>query len=425
MGFKYRYLIFGILGAAYVLVFFHRLAPAVVAVDMMRDLQTSGALIGILASAYFYPYALMQIPAGLLADSWGPRRSITFFFIFAGLGALALGMAHTVGMAIIARVIVGLGVAMVFVPTMKILTKWFEPEKYARMTGFMMALGGLGGYAAATPLAYLSASIGWRGSMAVISGLTLCITLAIWLMVRDTPQEMGFNILNNARARKPDFKKVSLWQGMRQVVVEPRFWPWAMVFFLGAAVSLSFTGLWGGPFLMHVYGFSKTETGGILSMMALGLMFGSPAMSWLAERVCRSRKKLIMINQFIAFFLFALLAFFTGDFSKPLLYAWCFAYSFSISGAVVVGYTSIKEYFPLDIAGTATGMINIFPFAGAALGQPLMGLYLDHFGGAGDHYSVEAYSFAFKIGLIFLFGAFVASTLVKETLEKTADAHHS
>ena len=84
-----------------------------------------------------------------------------------------------------------------------------------------------------------------------------------------------------------------------------------------------------------------------------------------------------------------------------------------------------KSIFRLEIAGTATGMINIFPFAGAALGQPLMGLYLDHFGGAGDHYSVEAYSFAFKIGLIFLFGAFVASTLVKETLEKTADAHHS
>jgi len=68
---KYRYLIFGILGAAYILVFFHRLAPALVAVDMMRDLKTGGALMGILASAYFYPYALMQIPAGLLSDSLG------------------------------------------------------------------------------------------------------------------------------------------------------------------------------------------------------------------------------------------------------------------------------------------------------------------------------------------------------------------
>ena len=80
---KYRYLIFGILGAAYILVFFHRLAPAVVAVDMMTDLKTGGALMGVLASAYFYPYGLMQVPAGLLADSWGPRRSIAFFLSLA------------------------------------------------------------------------------------------------------------------------------------------------------------------------------------------------------------------------------------------------------------------------------------------------------------------------------------------------------
>jgi MFS family permease len=98
-----------------------------------------------------------------------------------------------------------------------------------------------------------------------------------------------------------------------------------------------------------------------------------------------------------------------------MLYIWCFSYSFMLSGAVVVGYTSIKEYFPMEISGTATGLINIFPFAGAALGQPLMGWYLDTMGSIGGHYSVGAYSAAFKIGLILLFGAFVASLLVQET----------
>jgi len=423
MGFRYRYLIFAVLGAAYVLVFFHRLAPAVIAVDMMRDLQTSGALMGILASAYFYPYALMQIPAGLLADSWGPRRSITFFFIFAAVGAFALALAHHVSTAIISRIIVGLGVAMVFVPTMKILANWFEPEKYARMIGFLMALGGFGGYTAATPLAYLSASIGWRGSMLVIGGLTLIIALTIWLMVRDTPQEMGFHFLNR-HAQVSVGKKIPLGRGMLMVIQEIRFWPWAMVFFLGAVVSLTFTGLWGGPFLMHAYGLSKTQAGSILSMMALGLMFGSPTMSWLADHVFRSRKKLLATNQFIALCLFALLAFFTAHFNKPLLYIWCFAYSFSISGAVVVGYSSIKEYFPLEIAGTAMGIINIFPFAGAALGQPLMGLYLDRFGAAGGSYSMAAYSSVFKIGVLFLLGAFIASLLVQETIDKPAGVHH-
>src|SRR5512145_2014287 len=94
---RYRYFIFIVLGAAYLLVFFHRLAPAVVAVDMMKDLKTGGALMGLLASAYFYPYGLMQIPAGLLSDSWGPRRSIVVFFLLGAAGSIALGLVSSVG----------------------------------------------------------------------------------------------------------------------------------------------------------------------------------------------------------------------------------------------------------------------------------------------------------------------------------------
>jgi sugar phosphate permease len=329
-----------------------------------------------------------------------------------------------VGAAISARIVVGLGVAMVFVPTMKILTNWFESEKFVRMTGILMSLGGVGGYMAATPLAYLSEAISWRGAMIVIGGITLGIALAVWLLVRDTPQEMGFQPLNGISSANSANKKISLWRGMGMVLKELRFWPMAMVFFLGATVTLSFSGLWGGPFLMHVYGMSKTQAGGVLSAMAIGLIIGAPVMSWLSDRVLHSRKKVLMINQFSALCLFILLAFFTGNFTKTLLYIWCFSYSFMISGSVVVGYASIKESFPMEISGTATGLINIFPFAGAALGQPLMGWYLDYFGSTGGHYSIEAYSATFKFGLIFIFGAVVSSSLVKETFPKESAAAH-
>jgi len=76
---RYRWLIFSLLAISYVLVYFHRLCPTVLAVDIMKDLKTGGAITGLLAAAYFYPYALMQIPAGLLSDSWGPRNTITLF----------------------------------------------------------------------------------------------------------------------------------------------------------------------------------------------------------------------------------------------------------------------------------------------------------------------------------------------------------
>ncbi|MGC9327095.1 MAG: MFS transporter, partial [Candidatus Hinthialibacter sp.] len=116
----YRWLVFFLLAVGYLLVNFHRLCPAVVAVDLMDDLKAGGSMMGLLASAYFYPYALMQIPSGLLSDSWGPRKTITTFFILAGVSSIAFGFASTAGWAIAARVFVGIGVAMFFVPIMKI-----------------------------------------------------------------------------------------------------------------------------------------------------------------------------------------------------------------------------------------------------------------------------------------------------------------
>jgi len=152
----YRWVVFCLLAFGYLLVYFHRLCPAVVALDMQADLQTSGALLGFLAAAYFYPYALMQLPSGLLSDSWGPRKTIAVFFALAGASSIFLGMVESMGFAILARILVGLGVAMLFVPTMKVMTNWFKVEEFAMMTGILMAVGGLGAYTASLPLAWLS-----------------------------------------------------------------------------------------------------------------------------------------------------------------------------------------------------------------------------------------------------------------------------
>ena len=174
---RYRWLIFWILAVSYVLVYFHRLCPAVVAVDMMQDLRAGGPLLGLLGSAYFYPYAIMQLPAGLLSDSWGPRRAITLFFIVAFAGSFVLGMAPSVFVAIVGRTLVGLGVSMLFVPTMKVLAEWFRVREFATMTGILMAMGGIGSLTAATPLAVLSTWMGWRLSFVFVGGITLVLAI--------------------------------------------------------------------------------------------------------------------------------------------------------------------------------------------------------------------------------------------------------
>jgi sugar phosphate permease len=420
---SYRWVVFALLAAGYFLVYFHRLCPSVVALDLMQDLKAGAALMGWLGSAYFYPYALMQLPAGLLSDSWGPRRTITVFFLLAGAASILFGFASSVGWAIFDRMLVGLGISMLFVPTMKVLTRWFRPDEFARMAGILMAVGGAGALFATTPLALLSAALGWRGSFIAIGVITLALAVAIWFLVRNTPQEFGLPAIDES-SQKPDEDApkppaISLWQGVGMVLGAARFWPLAIWFFFTLGIFFSFGGLWGGPYLMHVHGLTKPQAGNVLSMLAWALIIGSPFISWLSDKVFHSRKKILVTTSIIMVVLTANLAFWPEVLTVPMMYVWCFMMSLTGSAVVVISFTSSKELFPVEMAGTAVGLVNLFPFLGGAVMQPVVGIVLESQGRtAAGTFSPETYGKAFLLYFFAALIALVAALLSKETLKK-------
>lgn len=411
---RYRQYIFWILALGYVLVYFHRLCPAVVALDMMRDLNTGGALIGLLGSAYFYPYALMQLPAGLLSDSWGPRRTITLFFAIAFFGSLLLGLGPGLYTAVAGRILVGLGVSMLFVPTMKILAEWFEARHFATMTGILMAMGGIGSLVAASPLAALSSAIGWRASFVVVGVATVLLGLAVWFVVRDRPSELNLPAPDDALGEKP--KPVGLLEGMKGVAKTAAFWPLAAWFFFTMAIFFSFAGLWGGPYLMQVYKLTKAQAGSILSMCAVGMIVGSPLLSYLSNRLFRARKPVLVISSALNLAIAGVLYLATDSMPIWLLYALCVVMGVFTSAVVTIGFTMAKELFPVNMAGTSTGMANLFPFAGGAVFQPVLGVILEANGKVGEAFTVSGYRQAF--GVLFGCGvvALASSLLLKETM---------
>ncbi|MFZ5586691.1 MAG: MFS transporter [Thermodesulfobacteriota bacterium] len=411
----YRWLVFALLALAYLLVYFHRTSPAVVAKDMMADLGAGEALMGFLASAYFYPYAVMQLPAGLLADSWGPRRTITIFFVLAGAASIFFGLAESAAAAVVARVLVGLGLSMLFVSTMKTLTRWFRLSEFATMTGILIAVGGLGVLVAAGPLAYLSQALGWRGSFMAIGGVTLALAAAIWLLVRNTPQELGFAPVEDLPAGGAA-PRVGLWRGVAMVLGAARFWPLAVWYFFTCGTFFSFVGLWGGPFLMDIYGMDKTAAGGVLNMAAVAMIVGSPALSWLSDRTLKSRKKVLVLASVAMVVLALPLCFYTDRMSVASLYVWCFLLSLFSSAIVTVGFTTAKELFPVGMAGTAVGLINLFPFLGGAVMQPLVGWLLQAQDKVDGRYTPETYATAFSLYLGAAVVALAASLFLKETV---------
>ena len=413
-----RWLVFGLLAVGYVLVYFHRLCPAVVALDLMRDLDADGALIGLLASAYFYPYALMQIPSGLLSDSWGPRKTITSFFVLAGVASVGFALARTPGQAMAARVLVGLGVAMLFVPTMKVLTRWFRPDEFASMTGLFMASGGLGALMAATPLAWFSAWMGWRGSFWVMGGLTLVTAAAVWKVVRNSPEEAGLPPCNPEPVPDPSAggDAPGLLRGMGVVLATPAFWPLAGWFFCSLGIFFSLAGLWGGPWLMHVYGLDKPQAGNVLAMFAVALILGGPFMGRLSDRWLRSRKKALVASSAVTVALVAVPSVEPGIMPLALVYPWAVLLGAATNAVVVVGFSQAKELFPVRMAGTAVGLVNLFPFLGGAVVQPVLGMVLESWGAGPAGYPAEAYAALFRVYLGLAVAGLVLALFTRETL---------
>jgi len=415
---RYRWVIFLILAIGYAIVYFHRVSPAVVAPELVRSFQIKGAALGILASAYFYPYAVMQLPSGLLSDSLGPRRTVTAFTLVAAAGAILFGISPTFSTAILGRIMVGLGVSMLFIPTLKILANWFEAREFAIVTGILMAIGGLGWLSAATPLALLTLWLGWRVTFLIIGLVSLALALLTYLIVRDSPAQLGVPGIRKAESvvsSSSGEQKLPLLQGMKMVLSEKKFWPLAVWFFCTGGILFGFGGLWAGPYLMQVYTFSKAQTGNILMMIAVGMIVGSPMLSYLSEKILGARKPVLLISSSILIGIWVLLILLVDGLDVSFLYIIFFLLGIFASSIVVIGFTAAKELFPTQIAGTSTGMVNLFPFAGGALFQPLIGLILDYSGRLGNIYSVQAYRISFVGFLLAAIAALISVPFMRET----------
>jgi sugar phosphate permease len=329
-------------------------------------------------------------------------------------GSVLLGFAPSVFWAVVGRTLVGLGVSMLFVSTMKILAEWFKTGEFAFMTGILMAMGGIGSLTAATPLALLSAWIGWRMSFIAVGLFSLLLALLVWMVVRDRPADLGWP--SPSETVRADAPAIGLAEGVRTVVGNLHFWPLAGWFFFDCAVFFSFGGLWGGPYLMQIYGLTKAQAGQILSMMALGMVVGSPMLSYVSNNILHGRKPVLVACSAAVLCLTVPLAFFTGAIPRTGLYLICLGLGIFSSAVVVIGFTAAKELFPVQIAGTAVGLVNLFPFAGGALAQPFLGFLLERHGRVDGQFAQAAYAQAFLALFISAALALTFSIFVKETL---------
>ena len=420
---SFRWLIFAILAVGYALVYFHRLSLSVVANDLARDFNATGKMLGLLGSIYFYCYAVTQFPAGLLADWLGPRRTVVYSLLVGAVGSFLFALASGIEMALAARVLVGLGVSMVFVPTLKMVSQWFRPREFALMSGILQGAGGVGILGATWLLGLLATWFGWRLSFHIIGVCTVLTVAAVWLLVRDKPADRGWPSIAEIDGRteqaNPGQSKIGLWQGARRVVSESAFWPVAVWFFCDCGIFFGFGGLWAGPYLAHTYGLTKTQSGPILGMIAWAMILGSPLLGVVSQRVFQSRKKVFILCTSVLVVLLLFLNIFPVGLPRVVLYLWFFLFSVSSSAIVVMAFTTTKELFPVEMAGTSVGMVNFFPFFGGAVFMWVLGRVLDMYPKTAAGVSpVSGYRMILVILLLSSLISLACTFVMKETYRK-------
>ena len=376
---RLSYLTWGLAATFYLFGFFQRVTPASLANDLMRDFGLSAAGLGNLAGFYYYAYAAMQIPTGVMVDRWGPSRLFLAGSVLAGLGALLFGLAETVLMAGLGRALIGAAHGMAWVSMLKLVAHWFPQSRFGMMSGLSLAVGTAGAVLAGPPLRMLADAFGWRPVIAVSGGAALLLAVAIWRLMRDDPLDRRYMTyappgahaaVRHAAAGRHE----SMLHSVAQVFRFRNTW---LLFGVNSGICgcfLAFTGLWGVPFFVQHHGLTVKEAALITSAMLVLFAAGGPLMGGLSDR-WRLRKRPFAIGAGVAVGSFAVLSVAPAA-PLPVLVGMLSLGSLG-AGAMAISFGYAKESVPLPLQGTVTGVVNAGVMVGALTLMPLIGAMLD------------------------------------------------
>ena len=415
-----RWVMIVVPASLYVFSYFHRVAPAVVAADLMRAFGITAAALGTLAASYPYVFAVMALVGGSLADTLGPRWTMALGGATMGLGAALFGVAPTFPVAFAGRLFVGLGASVMLISWLSLAAEWFRPDEFATISGWTQTIGNVGALVAASPLALLVEAFGWRPTFVMIGAVTLALAGVALVFVRDRPEALGLPPVNAERAARGAASLRDVLASIPAVVGNRLTWPPVLAAAGVYATLITFQGLWGLPYLTQVHHLARVEGATLLSLLAIGFGVGLPLVGWISDRWLGLRRLPMVL--FAALYATCWVPFvLPSDLRLPVpLLAGVFLLMGFASAGLVLVWSCVREVNDPARVGVAVGFCNMPIFLGFAVLQWLTGVILDAkwtgLVSAGARlYPAEAYRTTFAVCLVIAVAALVAASLVTET----------
>ncbi len=373
---KRRWLGWGALAAVFLLVNVHRLSTAVLSEELTADFGITAAQLGTLHASFFVVYAFVQIPAGVLADRYGPRYVGTVGASVLSLGAIAFTLSDGYLTATLSRAIIGLGSGVIFVTLLRFCANWYRVDEFATMAGLTAGMAaGVGAIIATTPLAVAVGAFGWQTTVLGLGLIGFLAAGSVFVFSRRSPESAGLDPIEDV----PEQGSVTLSETgnyLRELAGDLDQWLLSIAFFSTMGTILTVIGLWGVPYLVTVYGLDVTTASYYTLLGSVGMLVGGPGVGWISDRIGRR-----FLPMAVGFGLFAAALAVIPIFGSPPLFVVAFLY-FVIGGCVGVTMLTlaiIKERYPAEASGVATSVVNGAGFFGATVLPTLMGLAVDRY----------------------------------------------
>ena len=388
--------------------FFMQLSSGVMLGQLVLSFHTNALGAGILAGSFYVVYTLLQTPAGMMVDRYGPRRLMTGGGVVCAVGAWLFASSQTLAVAELGRILMGGGSSFAFVSSLYIAAEWFPANRFGFMVGLAETIGMFGTLVGNVYLAHLLQTVPWRQTMYVASGVAVIIGLLCWILIRDTKP-------NHKHHESQTFKDFI--GDIFSVLRKPALWVNGFISGIFFSLLTVFAGLWYIPFLVTIYHVPLTTATLAASMLYIGVATGGPLLGILYPRISRPRW-LLFVNNLIAAFLVVVLVYFPPQhlfFTGVLMYLLGL-----ISCSYVINFALVKELTPPSVLSTSVGFTNMVCVITAPILQPLIGWMISYIamheaGGPTTVYSINSFHWAFSIfPLLLILGAFLSRRIPRD-----------
>lgn len=386
-----------------------RVSPSVMVPELMNAFGVDAAVLGVIVSSYYYAYAPMQLPVGLLIDRFGAKNLLTFAAFVCAIGAVLFGVANHFLSAATGRFFIGFGSSFAFVAMVYVCSHWFPASKRALLVGLANSIGMLGAFSGQGPLSFVLHNVNWRAALIALGFLGVFLAIVIYFTI-ETEKSPSHSPMNYSHSFK------SLLSGLKTLCKNKATWLNAFITLLFYTTTSAIADLWGVPFLQSAYHLSKHSAGFAISMIFIGWLFGGPTIGFISDKI-RTRIKIIALCIGLTILSLLSVVYLTGM-PLPLLYFALFCIGFFSSGELL-NFTLATELNPHKIKGSAIAFTNFVVSCGSGFIQPIIGVFLDMtWSGEKENginiYTTAGYQKAFLILPIFLCLALVLCYFLKE-----------